>query len=429
MVEVDLNALHAKGQQMLRQYQANQFTTGALESIAFDNTTAPTPNTGMNQYNLDEAIRKMSQEALKDYDMRSGFPVAPVVPTVPSGPSGPGNPSGPSNPSGTPNLNTTPNPQSPRNPNDSQRDEYLEYMKEKGMRSAEGAMRGFFGQFFGAEAGSALAQWAISQIALGYDADTIIMQMRFGSSTVATTDAMYVPKEIRDLYDKRFPAMALRDENDAPLSEAQYVQQESGLRAIIDKTGLGAYVTAQEALGKDPITTLIANNVSVAEFAGRAEEAEDMYYNSNPETVAMLKRDYKWDKADFMAAMVDPTFMATSSLAEAKRAYNASKLTGMSQRVLGTTSFDKDLSRSLLNQNVQEREVAAQLGQFAGLAGSTISSDAMTGTELGEGIWGSGKARADLRRENEKRRSQFSGTTGSMINAAGNTSLGSVYTT
>ncbi len=123
--------------------------------------------------------------------------------------------------------------------------------------------------------------------------------------------------------------MALLVENDAPLSEAQYVQQEIGLRAIIDRTGLGAYVTAQEALGKDPITTLIANNVSVAEFAGRAEEAEDMYYNSNPETVAMLKRDYKWDKADFMAAMVDPTFMATSSLAEAKRAYNASKLTGM----------------------------------------------------------------------------------------------------
>ena len=234
MVEVDLNALHAKGQQMLRQYQANQFTTGALESMAFDNTTAPTPNTGMNQYNLDEAIRRMSQEALKDYDMRSGFPVAPVVPTVPV-------PSGPSNPENDFFIDipdgdlVPPNPQSPRNPNDSQRDEYLEYMKEKGMRSAEGAMRGFFGQFFGAEAGSALAQWAISQIALGYDADTIIMQMRFGSSTVATTDAMYVPKEIRDLYDKRFPAMALRDENDAPLSEAQYVQQESGLRAIIDK--------------------------------------------------------------------------------------------------------------------------------------------------------------------------------------------------
>ena len=56
----------------------------------------------------------------------------------------------------------------------------------------------------------------------------------------------------------------------------------------------------------------------VSEFADRAQEAEDMMYNANPETLTMLKRDYGWDKADFMAAMVDPEFMGTKSLAEAR---------------------------------------------------------------------------------------------------------------
>ena len=53
----------------------------------------------------------------------------------------------------------------------------------------------------------------------------------------------------------------------------------------------------------------------------------------------------------------------------------------------------------------------------------------MTADELAEGVWGSGKARAAMRRENEARRAGFSGTTGGMISNAGNTTLGSVTTT
>lgn len=427
-MEIDLNALHARGQQLLGAYQARQLDSLMLTTGNPD-TLEARYRTGLNNFNLNEAIRKASQAAQQEYGMGTDWYTNERKKSeTPSGgglpPGGGGLPPGGGAPP-PPGGGGAPPPGDGKD----ERDEYLEWQKEKGMRSAEGAMRGFFAKFFGKKAGNSLATWAVSQIALGYDAETMIMQMRFGSPDVPTTDSMYVPKSVRDMYDERFPAMALREANNAaPLSEAQYVQQESSLWEIIDRTGLGPYVTAQESAGQTPITTLIANGVSPAEFASRAEDAEDMLNNANPETIAMLRRDYGWGQQEFITAMVDPEFMGTKSLAEAKRSYEASKLGGMSQRILGDTSFSKGLSRNLLSQDVQEREVASQLGQFSGMADSTIMSAGMTADQLGEGIWGSGKARAELRRENEVRRAGFSGTSNNMINAAGNTSLGSVNT-
>ena len=429
-MEIDLNTLHARGQQLLGAYQARQ-----LDSLML--TTGNPDTRGLNNFNLDEAIRKASQAAQQEYGMGSewwGKAVKDEIWKDDDGDDGGGDDGGGDDGGGGGNGDNNGDDDGGGGGGNgggdkNGRDEYLEWQKEKGMRSAEGAMRGFFAKFFGKKAGNSLATWAVSQIALGYDADTMIMQMRFGSPDVPTTDSMYVPKSVRDMYDERFPAMALREANNAaPLSEAQYVQQESSLWEIIDRTGLGPYVTAQESAGQTPITTLIANGVSPAEFASRAEDAEDMLNNANPETIAMLRRDYGWGQQEFITAMVDPEFMGTKSLAEAKRSYEASKLGGMSQRILGDTSFSKGLSRNLLSQDVQEREVASQLGQFSGMADSTIMSAGMTADQLGEGIWGSGKARAELRRENEVRRAGFSGTSNNMINAAGNTSLGSVNT-
>jgi len=427
----DLNALHARGQQMLSAFQARELDAVRLTTGNPD-TLEARYRTGLNNFNLNEAIAAASKAARDQYGMGSEWWEKAVKDEIWKDDD--------DDNGGEKDEKDEEDEQDEQdddrrggdnnNNKNNEENEWLKWQKEKGMRSAEGAMRGFFAKFFGDKDGDQLATWAVSQIALGYDAETLIMQMRFGNPNVGTTDSMYLPQAIRDIYDERFPAMAMRDANKAaPITEAQYVQQEAGLWETIDKYGLGPYVTAQETAGEDPVTDMIAHGISVAEFADRAQEAEDMMYNANPETLAMLKRDYKWDKADFMAAMVDPEFMGTKSLAEAKRAYAASKIGGMSKRVLGSTSFSKGTSRSLLNMDVQEREVAAQMGQFAGMTSSTMFSSGMTGDELAEGVWGSGKARAAMRRQNEARRAGFSGTTGGMISNAGNTSLGSVTTT
>ena len=431
----DLNALHARGQQMLGAFQARELDTLRLTTGNPD-TLEARYRTGLNNFNLNEAIAAASKAAREQYGMGSEWWENAVKNEIwkdddsDSDGDSDGGGNGGGNGDGDGDGDDDGGGDGGGGDKDDEESEWLKWQKEKGMRSAEGAMRGFFAKFFGAKDGDQLATWAVSQIALGYDAETLIMQMRFGNPTAKTTDSMYLPQAIRDIYDERFPAMAMRDANKAaPITEAQYVQQEAGLWETIDKYGLGPYVTSREMAGQDPVTDMIAHGISVAEFADRAQDAEEMLYNANPETVAMLKRDYKWDRDDFMAAMVDPDFMGDGSLAEAKRAYQASKLGGMSKRVLGSTSFSKATNRSLLNMDVQEREVAAQMGQFAGMTSSTMFSSGMTGDELAEGVWGSGKARAAMRRQNEARRAGFSGTTGGMISNAGNTSLGSVTTT
>ena len=428
----DLNALHARGQQMLGAFLARELDALRL-TTGMPDTLEARYRTGLNNFNLNEAIAAASRAAREQYGMGSDWWEKAVKDEIWKDDNGGGDNGGGGGGGGNGDGDGdggNGGGGGGGGDKDDEESEWLKWQKEKGMRSAEGAMRGFFAKFFGAKDGDQLATWAVSQIALGYDAETIIMQMRFGNPQAKTTDSMYLPQAIRDIYDEQFPAMAMRDANKAaPITEAQYVQQEAGLWETIDKYGLGPYVTSREMIGQDPVTDMIAHGISVAEFADRAQEAEDMLFNANPETLAMLKRDYGWEKADFMAAMVDPEFMGDKSLAEAKRAYAASKLGGMSKRVLGTTAFTKATSRSLLNMDVQEREVAAQMGQFAGMTSSTMFSSGMTGDELAEGVWGSGKARAAMRRQNEARRAGFSGSTGGMISNAGNTTLGSVTTT
>ena len=295
--------------------------------------------------------------------------------------------------------------------------------------SAEGALRSYL-KSFGLEK---ISDWAYAQLSSGYNVDTIAMQMRYGSSTVAVDNDMYVPDIVRTTYDKRFPAMALRDTDDktAPLTEAEYIDLESGYWQIIDAAGMGAYADTAIASGVDLITELIVGDVSPAEFQGRLVEAEEIAFNTNPEVQAALTDKWGWGKGEFITAMFDPDNI---TLKEAKRTRRAATLSGTAHRALGGTAggselaFSKQLGLDLLALDVQGREVQSQMGALSGLTQSTMHSGSLTADQLGEGVWGSGKARASMRRTVEGRQAGFSGKSGALTTAGGTTSLGTTNT-
>ena len=334
-----------------------------------------------------------------------------------------------SNPKYGINPNST-DPKDPKDPKDPDGDSSLKKWHEHLRNlSARGAMRAYLGKFNLEK----ISDWAIAQIASGYDVDTIVMQMRYGSSTVSEDDDMYVPETVRTVYDTRFPAMAKRDADPktAPLTEAGYIDLETGYWAIIDAAGLNAYADAAITAGTDLISDMIIGDVSLAEFRGRVDEAEEVAFNTNSEVQAALQRDWNWSKGEFITAMFDPDSV---TLKEAKRRRRGAVLSGTSQRALGGTAggtemaFSERLGRDLLALDVQGREVQAQMAALTGLTSSTMHSGGMSADQLGEGVWGSGKARAGVRRELEGRKAGFSGRSGGLATAGGMTSFGTTNT-
>jgi len=295
--------------------------------------------------------------------------------------------------------------------------------------SAKGSITAYF-KSFGLEK---ISEWAYAQLASGYDVDTVLMQMRYGSSTVTVDNDMYVPEIVRTTYDTKFPAMALRDADDktAPLTEAQYIDLETGYWQIIDGAGMGAYADAEIKAGTNLISDLIVGDVSLAEFQGRIGEAEEIAFNTNAEVQAALQDKWGWGKGEFITAMFDPDNM---TLKEAKRTRRGATLSGTAHRALGGTAggselaFSEQLGLDLLALDIQSREVQSQMGALAGLTGSTLHSDALSADQLGEGVWGSGKARSSMRRTVEGRKAGFSGKSGSLTTAGGITSMGATST-
>ena len=295
--------------------------------------------------------------------------------------------------------------------------------------SAKGSITAYF-KSFGLEK---ISEWAYAQLASGYDVDTVLMQMRYGSSTVTVDNDMYVPEIVRTTYDTKFPAMALRDADDktAPLTEAQYIDLETGYWQIIDGAGMGAYADAEIKAGTNLISDLIVGDVSLAEFQGRIGEAEEIAFNTNAEVQAALQDKWGWGKGEFITAMFDPDNM---TLKKAKRIRRGATLSGTAHRALGGTAggselaFSEQLGLDLLALDIQGREVQTQMGALAGLTGSTLHSDALSADQLGEGVWGSGKARSSMRRTVEGRKAGFSGKSGSLTTAGGITSMGATST-
>jgi hypothetical protein len=303
---------------------------------------------------------------------------------------------------------------------------YLKWLKDNNALSAKAVIEGYLGAF----ELDGLATWVQENIKLGYNAEVMLMQLRYGDSKAdefledGRRNPMYIKQEYRNIYDDRFPGMAMRREKKmTPITEADYIDLERGYTQISNAAKIGSTFlwsvvdfTGYEASG---ITRLIGGDVSLAEFRTRVALAEEAANNADPEVIKILRDKYNFTGGDIVSSFLDPE--GTKSVVEMRRNLGAAGLMFESGQALGTGKrFSTELSDKLYDMDVQRREIAAVMSPLAGLTGGTLTDAALTSTQLGQGAFGTNQASTvALRRKREGRSTRFQGRSGMLASAQG----------
>jgi hypothetical protein len=283
-------------------------------------------------------------------------------------------------------------------------------MKSQGISGAKSVMKGFLNQFGLGD----LTKWAMAQAEKGLTGDAIVIEMRYG------TDA-----NVRAVYDKKFPAMKTRrDRGFMEITEQEYLQLGRGYSQIAGAAGISADFLGGEGItvAEDGVTSLIAGDVSLAEWRGRVQTAEEAVFEASDEVKALLETRYGFSSGDLVAAFLDPA--KTKNIVDARRQLGAATLAGAAQNVLGAPISESG-SEWMFSQDIQAREVVQALSPMRGLTGSTLTSAALTADELAASKFGFNQATADkVRRRREERGTGFAGQSGMLISASGATGFG-----
>ena len=300
---------------------------------------------------------------------------------------------------------------------------YLEWLKDNNALSAKAVIEGYLGAF----ELDGLATWVQENIKLGYNAEVMLMQLRYGDSKAkefledGRRNPMYINQEYRNIYDDRFPGMAMRREKKmTPITEADYIDLERGYTQISNAAKIGStFLTVSTDTDASGITRLIGGDVSLAEFRTRVALAEEAANNADPEVIKILRDNYNFTGGDIVSSFLDPE--GTKSVVEMRRNLGAAGLMFESGQALGTGKrFSADLSDKLYDMDVQRREIAAVMSPLAGLTGSTLTDAALTSTQLGQGAFGTNQASTvALRRQREKRSTRFQGRSGMLTSTEG----------
>ena len=300
---------------------------------------------------------------------------------------------------------------------------YLEWLKDNNALSAKAVIEGYLGAF----ELDGLATWVQENIKLGYNAEVMLMQLRYGDSKAdeflgdGRRNPMYIKQEYRNIYDDRFPGMAMRREKKmTPITEADYIDLERGYTQISNAAKIGStFLTVSTDTYASGITRLIGGDVSLAEFRTRVALAEEAANNADPEVIKILRDNYNFTGGDIVSSFLDPE--GTKSVVEMRRNLGAAGLMFESGQALGTGKrFSTDLSDKLYDMDVQRREIAAVMSPLAGLTGGTLTDAALTSTQLGQGAFGTNQASTvALRRQREKRSTRFQGRSGMLTSTEG----------
>lgn len=285
---------------------------------------------------------------------------------------------------------------------------YDDYLINQSQQSAKGILKGLLEQF---DLGQ-LSDWANEQIMQGKDANAVVMEMRYGTDPV-----------VRAAYDTKFPGMALRRQAGMPvISEATYIDTIRGYNQIAKAAGLNP-----DFLGTGTsLTQLIAGDVSLSEWRSRIQVAEEAARIADPEVLNMLATRHNFAQEDIVAMFMDPE--QTKSYMANKRVLGTAKISGTSAKLLGRElSFSQELSTYLNDMGVQQREVAARLNPVKGLSESVLGESEMTGTAIGESLFGLNSDNK-VDRRNQARQVSFAGRGGLMGASQGITGLGSANT-
>ena len=179
---------------------------------------------------------------------------------------------------------------------------------------------------------------------------------------------------VREIYDKAFPAMKVRRERGfTEISEEEYMQLNRGYTQIAAAAGMDPDFLAGtgKTVGEDGVTALIAGDVSLAEWRSRVQTAEEAVNEASPEVKAILEARYNFSPGDLVSAFLDPG--RTKNIVEAKRQLGAATLAGTAQRVVGS-AISQEGSEWMWNQDIQAREVSQALSPLKGLTEATSVS-------------------------------------------------------
>ena len=313
--------------------------------------------------------------------------------------------------------------------------DWIGYQKELSQMSARATIEGYLGRF----GLKGISGWVQQNVTDGISAEGMLTQLRYGQSNVpeyledGTRNPLYVPQNVRDTYDNRFPGMLMRRDNQlSPISEADYIDLERGYYQISSAAGLPSNFLDSATFPMDGkmqtgVTQLIGHDVSLAEWRTRVTQAEEASRTSNAPVRAILVKDYGFTEGDITAAFLDPA--SAISIVEARRNLGAAGLMAESGRVLGNQSFSKELSDALQDMDVQRREIASRISPVAGLSSGIFQSQGLTGTQLGEATFGTNtQSQTQMRREQERRARRFSGQTNTLASGEGMTGIATTST-
>tara|TARA_R110000824_G_scaffold11580_5_gene50602 strand:+ start:240 stop:1475 length:1236 start_codon:yes stop_codon:yes gene_type:complete len=286
---------------------------------------------------------------------------------------------------------------------------YLEWMKSQGIAGAKSVMKGFLNQFGLGD----LSKWAMAQAEKGLTGDAIVIEMRYG------TDA-----NVRAVYDKKFPAMAERRKRGfMEITEQEYLQLGRGYSQIAGAAGISADFLSGDGItvAEDGVTSLIAGDVSLAEWRGRVQTAEEAVFKASDQVKALLETRYGFSSGDLVSAFLDPS--KTKNIVDARRQLGAATLAGAAQNVIGSP-ISEGGSEWMFNQDIQAREVVQALSPLRGLTEGTLTSDAMSADDLAGGKFGGGFARKKFQRNLQGRVSDFDTSSGIALGQQGVYGLG-----
>lgn len=181
---------------------------------------------------------------------------------------------------------------------------------------------------------------------------------------------------------KRFPALAARQNTDHPIGIKEYLQLEDQYRNLVQQAGLPAGFYDKNS----DYTKWIADDVAPTEISARINTAATAVTQADPNIRAALRDYYGVDDAGIMAHFLDP-----KTAVDVLTTQYGAAIAGGAYKNAGL-SLNKQLAEEI------GAVTGANNGQQVNQAASQIAQDSSTAQMLG-GIWGEDLTSEDLTRD------------------------------
>tara|TARA_R110000824_G_scaffold294288_1_gene482625 strand:- start:147 stop:1028 length:882 start_codon:yes stop_codon:yes gene_type:complete len=238
----------------------------------------------------------------------------------------------------------------------------------------------------------------------------------------SSTDSVMIQLKETEQFQERFKGLEMRRQQGLPaISPAEYIGLERGYRQAMETAGLpkGFYDSP------DDFAQFIGSDVSEAEMRQRVSMASAAVSNINPELKNQLQELYgigTENDGELVAYFLDPD--RGVNVIEQRLQMESAGLSAAAIQATGT-GLSKDISRQLVGQNVQEREISQSLAPKAGLTQATLGDKGIGTSELAAASFGlDSDSIANVKRLRQRRQTSAMKQTGSLVTGIGASGLG-----